>query len=110
MAYSKPLARRVSQLLEARAPHDDRRMFGGIAFMVGGHMAVGVIEDRLMVRVGKEGWQEAMAQPGTREMDFTGRSMKSMVFVEPEVLVDDESLRHWIERGVSYVEGLEPKV
>jgi hypothetical protein len=86
----------------------ERQMFGGLAFMLGGHMFCGVVKDTLMARLGPEGADRALDQPHVRPMDFTGRPMKGMVFVEPEGLHDD-ALQQWVTAAVSYARTLPPK-
>ena len=77
MAYDKDLAGRVRTALAEQPVVDEKPMFGGLSFMVRGHMCCGVVKDDLVVRVGADGQGEALAQPGARPMDFTGRPMKS---------------------------------
>jgi hypothetical protein len=84
-------------------------MFGGLAFMINGHMCVGLIGDDLMVRVGPEGYAEALAHPHTRPMDFTGRPMKGYVYVAPMGYQADDDLRAWVGRGLTFVSRLPPK-
>lgn len=108
MAHDEELAERIRGILAPHAP-DERRMFGGIAFMVRGHMTVGVTADNLMVRVGPDAHAEALKQPHARPMDFTGRPMKGFVYIDPPGYADDESLAAWVGRGVSYAMSLPPK-
>ena len=84
-------------------------MFGGIAFMIQGNMAVGVIGDEVMVRVGNEGHDEALALPGTRVFDFSGRPMTGWVLVARDGLSTEKDLDQWVQRGVAYAESLPPK-
>jgi TfoX/Sxy family transcriptional regulator of competence genes len=106
MAHDEALAERVREMLAERTDVTERRMFGGLAFMVGGHMAVGITSDDLMVRVGKDGFDDALRRPHTREMDFTGRPSTTMVYVDPEGTANDPALRGWVERAVAFVETL----
>jgi hypothetical protein len=108
VAYSEDLADRVREVIGVR--FDERKMFGGIAFMVGGNMACGVLGDELMVRVGPEAFAAALAKPHAREMDFTGRPSKGMVYVAPPGLKDKRSLAAWVKRGVTYATSIPPKV
>jgi TfoX/Sxy family transcriptional regulator of competence genes len=103
MAYDEGLAERVRELLAVRMDVTERAMFGGLAFMVGGHMACGITGDDLMVRVGKEGYNDALGHPHAREMDFTGRPMTGIVYVDPAGTADDDALRNWVERGIAFV-------
>jgi TfoX/Sxy family transcriptional regulator of competence genes len=83
VAYDDDLANRIRAVLPHGAAVTERQMFGGLAFMLGGHMACGVVKDALMVRLGPEGADRALKQPHVRPLDFTGRPMRGMVFVEP---------------------------
>jgi TfoX/Sxy family transcriptional regulator of competence genes len=109
VAYDEALAERVREILAERIDVTERRMFGGLAFMVGGHMACGVTGSDLMLRVGKDGYDEAIRQPHTREMDFTGRPTTSMVYVDPRGTADDGALRVWVERAVAFTDTLPAK-
>lgn len=84
-------------------------MFGGIAFMVGGNMAVGVSGDDLMVRVGKQTYDDALTETGVREFDMSGRPMRGWVLVSDKGYSTEADLKSWIDRGVSYSESLPPK-
>lgn len=110
MAYDEDVAYRVREALaDADVDPVEREMFGGLAFMVRGHMTVGVIGDDLIVRVGKEGHEDALAQPHAREMDFTGKPMTGMVYVAPAGIADDGALRAWVRRGLDFTGSLPPK-
>ena len=114
MAYDEQLAIRVRRVLEARARAAgigtaERKMFGGIAFMVRGHMCVGVTGDDLMVRVGPDAHAEALTLPYARPMDFTGRPMKGFIYVDAAGVAQDKSLATWVERSLAFVETLPPK-
>ena len=88
-------------------------MFGGLAFMMRGHMTVGIVKDELMVRVGPETYPQILREPHARAMDFTGRPMKGFVFVSPQGLDSDADLERWVERGLGYAASLptkEPRV
>jgi TfoX/Sxy family transcriptional regulator of competence genes len=109
VAYDERLADRVRDLLTAHGEVSERKMFGGIAFMVAGNMATGVLGDDLIVRLGREEAEKALAEPGVREFDFTGRPMKNIVYVDPEQTADDKVLAGWVEAGVGYAASLPPK-
>jgi hypothetical protein len=83
-------------------------MFGGLAFMLGGHMFCGVVKDTLMARLGPDAVGRALDGPHVRPMDFTGRPMKGMIFVEPDGLHDD-ALGRWVSSAASYARSLPPK-
>ena len=101
MAYDEGLAGRIRNALRDRDDVAEKKMFGGIAFMVAGRMACGVVHDELMVRVGRDGHDAALAEPHTRPMDFTGRPMRGMVYVEPAGVRSDADLARWVERAVN---------
>ena len=109
MAFDEALAARVREALAPRAEVSERKMFGGIAFMVAGNMAVGVIDDDLMVRLGIEDAEHALAEPHVRPMDFTGRPAKGMVFVDAGGTAADEDLASWVDAGADFAASLPPK-
>ena len=109
MAYDEGLAQRIREVFEGNTGVDEKKMFGGIAFMVEGNMCVGVIGDELMVRVGPDQYQESLAQPNAREMDFTGKAMKGMVYVDGDGIDSDGGLKSWVDRGLAFVTTLPPK-
>jgi TfoX/Sxy family transcriptional regulator of competence genes len=105
VSYDERLAARVRSFL-AMASRDDvveKKMFGGICFMVNGAMCCGLTKEDLVVRVGAERYDEAVAQPHARPMDFTGRALKGMVYVAREGLRTDDALAGWIRRGLEFV-------
>jgi len=102
MAYDDALAARIRSVLAERENVTEQKMFGGIAFMIGGRMAVGVVRDDLMVRVGPDAHDEALASPHVRPMDFTGRPMRGFVLVAPAGVADDSELQGWVEAGASF--------
>lgn len=103
MAYDEHLADRIRRTLEqAHAPFTEKKMMGGLAFMVHDKMCVGVVKDRLMARVGPEAYEAALARPGCREMDFTGRPMKGYVFVGPEGMDSEEELSEWVRLCLAF--------
>ena len=109
MAYDEGLAERIRDALREHSDMTERKMFGGIAFMLGGHMAVGILGNSLMARVGPDRYLEALREPGVRQMDFTGKPMKGYVFVAPEAIEDDSTLGEWIGRCTAFVRSLPPK-
>ena len=84
-------------------------MFGGLAFMVNGHVCCGIVGDNLVVRVGTEGHAKALSRPHARAMDFTGRPMKGFVYLGPAGCRTKAALKSWIKRGLAFVESLPPK-
>lgn len=109
MAYDEKLAERVRTVLADRADLDERRMFGGLAFMLGGHMACGVLGDELMIRLGPDGAERALRAKHTRPMDFTGRPMKGMVYVSADGLRTRRQLERWVGAATEFVATLPPK-
>jgi hypothetical protein len=103
------LAERIRRVLGPLLDVVERRMFGGIAFSVRGHMSVGVARGELMVRTGPECFEAALVRPHARPMDFTGRPMRGFVFVEPAGIESDAELAAWVERGVDFAESQPPK-
>ena len=109
MAYDHDLASRIRDQLADQDAVTEKEMFGGIAFLLGGNMAVGVSRDELMVRVGKEHGDEALAEPHTRPFDMTGRPMRAWVLVDQAGFETDEQLAGWVSRGVTHALSLPPK-
>ena len=109
MAYDEKLAERVRRALTPREGLSEKKMFGGIAFMLRGNMCCGIVRNDLMVRVGPERYDDALGRPHARPMDFTGRAMKGMVYVGPEGLRSDPDLNAWLRRGVEFAATLPAK-
>ena len=108
MAYDERLADRIRDLLEGVEDVREQKMFGGLAFMVGGHMACGIVGSDLMARLGADGADAALDRPHVRPMDFTGRPLRGMVFVEPAG-IRGASLRHWVGESVAFARSLPAK-
>jgi len=108
MAYDEKLAERVRDVLAGEEGVSERKMFGGIAFMVDGHMACGIVGDDLMVRLGAEGAEEALGRAHVRPMDFTGRPLTGMVYVEPAG-VRGAVLGDWVRRAAAHARSLPRK-
>ena len=109
MAYDEELAARVREIVLEKAEPVERKMFGGVAFMVGGHMTVGVIKEDLVLRLGDEGAEKALTDPAVRPMDFTGKPMRNFLYVDPKGTADESDLRGWIDEAFAYVRTLPPK-
>ena len=109
MAYDEALAERLHEVLANRSDISERKMFGGLAMMVAGNMAVGVIHDHLMVRVGPDAYEDLLDDPHARPMDFTGRPMRGFVFVDTPGFADDADLARWAARGVEFALSLPPR-
>jgi TfoX/Sxy family transcriptional regulator of competence genes len=109
LAYDEGLAHRVRELLEARPGASEKKMFGGLCFLLNGHMACGIVKSELMVRVGPAAYEAALEEPAAREMDFTGRPLKGMIYVGEDGIAEDADLEAWVDRGVAHAESLPPK-
>ncbi len=109
MPYSQSLADRIRWALRENRKVEEKKMFGGVGFLLSGNMLVGVWESSMIVRLGLENGAEALKQPHVKEFDVTGRPMKGWVMVEPEGLDNDKRLGDWIERAIQYVETLPAK-
>jgi TfoX/Sxy family transcriptional regulator of competence genes len=109
MAYDEGLAERIRGVLQDEGRVTEKRMFGGLAFMVRGHMTVGIVKDDLMVRVGPDTYGEVVREKGARPMDFTGRPMKGFVFVAADAIDADADLQRWVDRGLAFAASLPPK-
>ena len=109
MAYDEGLAQRVAELMSDLPNVNEKKMFGGLAFMVNGNMSIGITGEELMVRVGAENYSDALNHPHAREMDFTGKALKGFVYVRPEGISEDDDLIAWINRAVTFVQTLPAK-
>jgi TfoX/Sxy family transcriptional regulator of competence genes len=109
MAYDEELAARVKEILEESVALSERKMFGGIAYMVHGDMCCGVIKDDLMLRLDPEVAQQALSDQNVRPMDFTGRPMKGFVFVSSKGTATEARLRRHVQSALAFVETLPPK-
>jgi len=109
MAYDEALADRVREVISLREGLSERKMFGGIAFMLVGNMACGVLGEELIVRLGAEEGERALAEPHVRPFDFTGRPMRNIVMVAPEAIADEASLAGWVDAGADFAASLPPK-
>lgn len=103
MPYNEPLANRIREIIaQTYNEVEEKRMFGGLCFMVNGKMCVGVESERLMVRLDPAIYEEVIEKDGCAPMDFTGRVMKGYVFVDIEVLNTQKALTYWMELALEY--------
>src|SRR5437660_5358267 len=109
MAFDENLAARIRSTLARKKNIEEKKMFGGIGFLLSGNMLVGVWKDSLIVRLGPEQGEEALLEPHVKEFDITGRAMKGWVLVEPEGIENDEQLKGWIQRAMKFVRTLPAK-
>lgn len=109
MAYDTDLAKRIRERLAEMPGVTERAMFGGLAFMANGNMVLGPVKDVLIVRVGRDGYEDALREPEAGPMTFTGHSMRGFVQVDVASLDDDAVLDRWIRRGLDFALSLPPK-
>lgn len=109
MSYSEAVADRVRQMISTRDGLSERKMFGGLCLMVNGNMFAGVVGDELMLRVGIDSFEELLARPGARPMDFTGRPMKGYLYVAPDGFQSDDDLAAWIAAALGFASSLPVK-
>jgi hypothetical protein len=109
VAFDTDLADRIRSALGKRKGLTEKKMFGGIGFMLGGNMACGVHGEQMIVRLDPNETDEALARPHTRRFDLTGRPMKGWILVEPNGLTKDADLGKWVSVGAKYAESLPPK-
>ena len=109
MAYDQGLAHRLGEVYSLFPAVVEKKMFGGVAYMVNGHMSCGVVNDTLMVRVGPAQYEDALERPFARPMDFTGKPMKGFIYVAPEGFESDEELMSWVQLSLDFVMTLPPK-
>ncbi|HKC13845.1 MAG TPA: TfoX/Sxy family protein [Vicinamibacteria bacterium] len=109
MAYDEGLAERIRGILTDRRDVSEKKMFGGIAFMLRGNMCVGIVKDDLMVRVGPEAHEELVQQAHARPMDFAGRPMKGFLYVASTGLDSDADLERWVGYGLKHAMSLPAK-
>jgi TfoX/Sxy family transcriptional regulator of competence genes len=109
MAYDESLAVRVRDALSGRDGLSERKMFGGLCFMLHGNMIAGVNDRGLMLRVGPTRHPELLGRPGARPMDFTGRPMNGFLYIEPSAFGSADQLAGWLSEATAYVDSLPPK-
>jgi hypothetical protein len=109
MAFDDTLAQRIRKRLGKRAGLTEKKMFGGIGFMLGGNMACGVHGKDMIVRLDPEETEKALSEPHTRRFDLTGRPMNGWILVEPEGVATDAALGRWVGIAAKYAESLPAK-
>jgi TfoX/Sxy family transcriptional regulator of competence genes len=109
MPYDEGLAERIRDALRDVRGVAEKKMFGGLCFMLDGHMMVGIVKDDLMARIGEAAEVSALKKPGAKPMDFTGKPLKGYVYVEPEGIAEDAQLDEWIAMAKKFVEALPAK-
>jgi TfoX/Sxy family transcriptional regulator of competence genes len=106
MAYDAKLVNRIAEVLADMTETEQKKMFGGVAFMVGGYMCCGVANEALMLRIGPKNYAEALEQPHVRPMDFTGRPLKGYIYVDAEGISTRSELRKWLTLALEFVRSL----
>lgn len=109
MTYNKELAEKVEKALGAQKGISARKMFGGMCFLLNGNMCVGVLNDDLVIRCGADAQSKLLDKPYTRPMDFTGKPMKSMIYISPSGWKKNADLKEWIKHGIAFVKTLPKK-
>lgn len=103
MAYSKSLVERIRHIVSRQRGVTEKKMFGGVCFLLNGNLLVGVWKDSLIARIGKDAYETALQQEYVTEFDVTGRPMKGWVMVETDGIDSDHQLSHWIEQATQFV-------
>jgi hypothetical protein len=109
MAYDDGLAQRIREHLQDRPGVEEKKMFGGLCFMLHNHMCCGIVGDTLMARVGPDNYTACLAREHAREIDFTGKALKGMIYVSPGGVDSDADLEQWLETCIGFVHTLPPK-
>lgn len=103
MPYDEKLAERISTILKGKRGLVQKKMFGGIAYMLKDKMFVGIAKNELMVRVLDEKYDEYLKKPNVRLMDFTGRPLRGFLYIDSPGFKTDKQLAKWIDVGIEYV-------
>ena len=109
MAFDENLAARIRKALGRKKGVEEKKMFGGLCFLLHGHMLVGVWKNSLIARIGQEQAAEGMLEPHAKPMDITGKPMKGWIMVEPDGVVDESAVKKWVQRAVKFVGKLPAK-
>jgi hypothetical protein len=109
MPFDEDIAKRIREVLSEECVATENRMFGGLAFMVQGHMCCGIVGRDLVIRIGADRQESALSEPHVRAMDFTGRPMKGFVYVGPPGYHSKANLQKWIRKAVRFVLSLPRK-
>lgn len=109
MAFDQLLAERIRTLLKRRRGFTEMKLFGGIGFLLHGHMCIGIWKNSLIARVGPDAYKSSLSEFGAREFDITGRPMTGWVMIDAEGIATPADLRAWIDLAVRFVKTLPPK-
>ena len=109
MPFDETLAQRIRQALARKKNIEEKKMFGGVCFLLNGNMLVGVWKDSLIARLGPDQGKDALLELHVKAFDITGKPMKNWILVEPQCVEDDDQLKDWIQRAVKFVSKLPAK-
>ncbi len=109
MAYDEGLAERLRDLFRDQNDIEEKKMFGGLCFMVSKHMCCGIVGEKLMARVGPDNYEKSLSKKHVQKMDFTGKAMKGLVYVDPDGISEDEELSYWVNICQEFINSLPPK-
>ncbi len=109
MPYDEGLAQRIREQFDDLTNVEEKKMFGGLCFMLSNHMCCGIVKDTLMLRVGPDNYEEYLASKYASEMDFTGKALKGMLYISPKGIESDSDLADWLMTAVGFIKTLPPK-
>jgi TfoX/Sxy family transcriptional regulator of competence genes len=109
MPFDDILANRIQRILERVEGLSEKKMFGGICFLINGHMALGLVNEDLMIRVERDSHEKLLSQPHVRKMNFTGKPLKGLLYIGAKGTASDKDLKKWISKGVEFAMSLPAK-
>jgi TfoX/Sxy family transcriptional regulator of competence genes len=109
MAFDEGLVERIRDMVSDEPGLSERTMFGGLCFLANGNMCFGIVDSEIMVRVGPDAYDVALCEPHARQIDFTGRSMRGMLYVDEQGISEDDALAEWLRRGLDFAQSLPSK-
>lgn len=109
MPYSESLAQRLRHLLTGRRGLTEKKMFGGLGFLLNGNLGVGVWKNSLIARIDPAYYDSALTNAHVHEFDITGRPMRGWIMIDPDGLETDIQLGHWVEKAIDFVDTLPQK-
>lgn len=109
MAYDEHLAERIRAIIRRRKGFEEKKMFGGLGFLLNGNMCVGVWKESLVVRFSKQDHDDVLLEQHVRPFDITGKAMTGWALVDPSGLLTDAELKAWVDRAIKFVRTLPAK-
>lgn len=109
MPFDNKLAKRVRKILEKIEGLSEKKMFGGLCFLINGNMALGLVNEDLMIRVRPDSYEKMLSQPHLRKMDFTGKPLKGFLYIDAKGTESEKDLRKWVLKGIEFARSLPPK-